>query len=70
MLRSLEKGTILTPESKSLALKTYECNRLDMTSNVDKHRCRMAAKFGVFVDEDHGKLPTLIWLPKFHKRPY
>ena len=30
----------------------------------------MAAKFGVFVDEDHSKLPTLYWLPKFHKRPY
>ena len=23
----------------------------------------MAAKFGVFVDEDHSKLPTLYWLP-------
>ena len=30
----------------------------------------MAAKFGLFVDEDHGKLPTLYWLPKLHKRPY
>ena len=30
----------------------------------------MAAKFGLFVDEDHSKLPTLYWLPKFHKRPY
>ena len=30
----------------------------------------MAAKFGVFVDEDHSKLPTLYWLPKLHKRPY
>ena len=31
----------------------------------------MAAKFGVFVDEDHSKLPTLYWLyvPKHHKRP-
>ena len=26
---------------------------------VDRHRCHMAAKFGVFVDEDHSKLPTL-----------
>ena len=23
----------------------------------------MVAKFGVFVDEDHSKLPTLYWLP-------
>ena len=30
----------------------------------------MAAKFGVFVDEDHSKPPTLYWLPKIHKRPY
>ena len=30
----------------------------------------MAAKFGVFVYEDHSKLPTFNWLPKLHKRPY
>ena len=30
----------------------------------------MEAKFGVFVDEDHSKLPTLHWLPKLQKRPY
>ena len=30
----------------------------------------VAAKFGVFVDEDHSKLPTLYLLPKLHKRPY
>ena len=30
----------------------------------------MAAKFGLFVDEDHSKLPALYWLPKLHKRPY
>ena len=30
----------------------------------------MAATFGVFVDEDHSKLPTLYWLPKVHKRTY
>ena len=29
----------------------------------------MAAKFWLFVDEDHSKLPTLYWLPKLHKRP-
>ena len=32
--------------------------------------CHMAAKFGLFVDEDHSKLPTLYWLPKLHKWPY
>ena len=30
----------------------------------------MSAKFGLFVDEDHSKLPTLHWLPKIHKQPY
>ena len=29
----------------------------------------MAAKFGLFVDEDHSMLPTLYWQPKLHKRP-
>ena len=45
-------------------------NRLDETSIVDRHRCHMAVKFGLFVDEDHSRLPTLYWLPKLHKRPY
>ena len=30
----------------------------------------MAAKFGVFADEDHSKLPTLYGLPNLLKRPY
>ena len=30
----------------------------------------MAAKFGLSVDEDHSKLPTLYWLPKLDIRPY
>ena len=30
----------------------------------------MAAKFGLYVDEDHSKLPTLYGLHKLHKRPY
>ena len=30
----------------------------------------MAAKDGVFVYEDHSKLPTLYLSPKLHKRPY
>ena len=29
----------------------------------------LAAKFGLFVDEDHSKLPTLYWLHNLHKRP-
>ena len=30
----------------------------------------MAAKFVLFVDEDHSKLPTLYWLPKPYNRTY
>ena len=30
----------------------------------------MAAKFVVFVDKDHSKLPAIYWLPKLQKRPY
>ena len=30
----------------------------------------MAAKFGVLVNGDHGKLPMLYWLQKLHKRSY
>ena len=30
----------------------------------------MAAKFWLFVDEDHSTLPTLYGLPKLHKRSY
>ena len=33
------------------------------------HRYHMAAKFGVFLDEDHCKISTLNKLPKLHKRP-
>ena len=43
--------------------KTYEHNRLDETSVVDKHRRHMAAKFGVVVDEDHSNLAKLYRLP-------
>ena len=39
-------------------------------SIVARHRCHMAAKFRMFVDEDHSKLPMIYWLPKLHKRPY
>ena len=41
---------------------------LDEMSVVVRHWCHMAANVGVFVDEDHSKLPTLYWLPIFHKK--
>ena len=37
-----------------LPKQTYEHNRLDETYVVDKHRCHIAPKFGVFVDEDQN----------------
>ena len=43
---------------------------LDERSVVDKHRFYMAAKFGVFVDEDQRKLPVLYWLLSFNKKNY
>ena len=61
---------IKTLKQELSTAKRYEHNRLDETSIVDRHRCHMAAKFGVFVDEDHSKLPMIYWLPKLHKRPY
>ena len=71
MLWSFEKRYYINTLKQELSTaKTYEHNRLDETYIVDRHRCHMAAKFGVFVDEDYSKLPTLYWLPKLHKQPY
>ena len=69
LLTMFKKYFINTLKQELSTAKTHEHNRLDETSIVDMHRCHMAAKFGVFVDEDHSKLPTLYWLPKLHKRP-
>ena len=38
---------------------TYEYSLLDEKSVVERHQFHMAAKFGVFVDVDHIKLPRL-----------
>ena len=62
MLWSFEKDTILTPYSKNLALPKHMSitglmRRLSLIG-IDAY---MAAKFGLFVDEDHSKLPTLYW---------
>ena len=55
---------IYTLKQELSTASTYEHNLLDERYAVDRHRCNMAANFGVFVDEDHNKLPTLYWLPK------
>ena len=71
MLWSFEKRYyIYTLKQELSTAKTYEHNRLDDTSIVDRHRCHMAAKFGLFVDGDHSKLSALYLLPILHKWPY
>ena len=71
MLWPFEKRYYINTLKNELSTaKSYEHNMLDETSIVDRHQCHMAAKFGLFVDEDHSKLPTLYLLPKLHKRPY
>ena len=60
---------INTLKQELLTAKTYEHNRRDETSVVDKHRCHMVVKFGAFVDEDRSKLPSLYWLPKLQNDP-
>ena len=37
---------------------------------VNDHTYHSAIKFAVSVEEGQDKLPTLLWLPKLHKRPY
>ena len=71
MLWSFEKKYYVNTLKQELSIaNAYEHNRLDETSIVGRHRCSIADKFRVFVDEDHSMLPTLYWLPKLHKRPY
>ena len=48
---------VLKQELKSA--KTYEHNLIEERPVLVRHRCHMATKFGVFVDENHDKLPTL-----------
>ena len=41
--------------------QSYEHNLHDERSVVDRHQWHMAAKFAVFVDENHDKHPSLYW---------
>ena len=52
---------INSQKAKLSIANTYEHNLLERFV-VDRHLCHMAAKFGVFVDEDHRKLLTLYCL--------
>ena len=59
------KKNLALPKDMSITelMRRLSLISIDETSVVDKHRCHMAAKLGVFVDEVHSKLPTLYWLP-------
>ena len=48
--------------------KTDEHNWLHERYVIDRPWCHMAVEFGVFVNEDHDKLSTFYWLPKFHNK--
>ena len=61
---------INTQKQKLGTATTYEHNLLGEKFVVDRLRCHMAAKFGVFDDEDHSKVPTIYWLQKLLKIPY
>ena len=52
--------------------KTYGLKLLEYRAVVDRHwqRCHLAAKFGVFVGDNHSKHPPLCWLHKHHRRPH
>ena len=63
MKRFLLYITFSSGSSNSTASNSWSfCDRNKLlTSIVDRHRSHMAAKIGLFVDEDHSKLPTLYW---------
>ena len=50
--------------------KTYERISTDERSIVNTHSIDITAKFAVSIKEKQGRLPTLYWLPKLHKRPF
>ena len=69
MLWSFEKCTSLTPQSKNLALlKPMSINCLTRCLPlIGISTIWLLNKFGVFVNENHGKFPIIYWLPKLHK---
>ena len=50
--------------------KAYEETPIDEKSVVYSHSNEIPNKFAVDVKERQGRLPTMYWLPKLHKRPY
>ena len=50
--------------------KAYEETSIDEKSLVYSHSNEIPKQFAVDVKERQDRLPTMNWLPKFHKRPY
>ena len=50
--------------------KAYEEISIDEQYVVYSHSNEIPSKFAVDVKERQERLPTMYWLPKFHKRPY
>ena len=59
--KTLEKVNIQITVEVSHNTKSMSIIMLQKRYVVDRHRCPITAKFGVFVDEDKSKLPTLSW---------
>ena len=50
--------------------RAYQETDTDEMSVVNAHLNVLPVKFSVCVNESQGKLPTMYWLSKLHKRPY
>ena len=58
----LPKQKVHTLNQELSSAKTYEHNRLDKTSIVDRHRCHMAAKIESMIRKYHSHKPqTTLW---------
>ena len=50
--------------------KAFDETSAEKKSVVFGHCNGVVPKFSVNLKEQQDKLPTIYWLPKFHKRPY
>ena len=50
--------------------RAYQETDTDEMSVVNAYLNELPVTFSVCVNEGQGKLPTIYWLPKLHKRPY
>ena len=50
--------------------KAYEQTSAEEKSVINHHIFQNATRFGVSVDEDQERLPTVYWLPKLHKQSH